>query len=82
MDLEREKRILKDENRDLEKKNKDLKIKNENLQKVNSELESKVCRNKSLEITMKDAKSAPPCSLGYTDSSFSNKTIYTKDYIW
>ena len=82
MDLERKNRILKDENRDLEEKNRDLKIKNRNLQKENSELDSKARRNKSLETTLKDPRSAPPCFLGVTDPdpSSSNKTIYTKDY--
>jgi DNA-binding CsgD family transcriptional regulator len=79
MDLKRENRILKEENRELEKKNRDLKIKNRNLQKENSELDSKARRNKSLEITLKDPKSAPPCLLGYTDPGSSNKTYTSGD---
>jgi hypothetical protein len=79
MDLKRENRYLKDENRDLEKKNRDLEIKNRDLRRENSKLERIACRKVSLDITMKDPKSAAPRLPGYTDPNSSNKTYTSGD---
>jgi hypothetical protein len=79
MGLKRENRYQKDENRDLEMKNRDLEIKNRDLQRENSKLERIACRKVSLDISMKDPKSAAPRLLGYTDPNSSNKTYTSGD---